>query len=265
MAIKAKTPEEITLMRASGAMVSDVLAQIAGWIRPGLTGLELDKMVADYIASKGAKASFKGYEGFPASVCLSVNEEVVHGIPKGKAFKDGDIISADVGVYLNGYHGDMAYTFGIGNVKEETLQLMRRTKESLRLGIAQAVTGKRTGDIGHAIQSYCEGFGYGIVRELVGHGLGKTLHEDPQVPNYGKAGSGVKLITDCTIAIEPMINMGRRNVYTAKDNWTIVTQDGKPSAHFEHTLLVQPNAPELLTNFAVIEAAVEANGELVKI
>ena len=181
-------------------------------------------------------------------------------------YKDGDIVSVDCGLYMNGYHGDMAYTFGIGNVAAATLDLLRVTKKSLYLGIEQAVTGKRTGDIGFAIQDYCERqHPYKCVRELVGHGLGKTLHEDPQVPNYGRRNEGAKLPENCTIAIEPMVNIGKRDVYTKRDNWTIATQDGRPSAHFEHTVLVKTSVPQILTSFDLIEKAIAKNDELVKV
>jgi methionyl aminopeptidase len=195
-----------------------------------------------------------------------VNDEVVHGIPKAEPYKEGDIVSIDCGVFMNGYHGDMAYTFGIGNLAPETAQLLRVTKQSLFLGIEQAVTNKRTGDIGFAIQEYCERqHPYKCVRELVGHGVGRTLHEDPQVPNYGRKGDGQKLPENCTIAIEPMVNLGKKDVYTKRDNWTIGTQDGKPSAHFEHTLLVKTDKAQILTSFEWIEKAMQDNADLVKI
>lgn len=266
MAIKIKTPEEIELIRKSSLVLSMVLGEIAKALKPGITGFELDKLANDFIGDHGGKPSFKGYHGFPAALCISPNEDVVHGIPTATPFKDGDIISIDCGVFMNGYHGDMAYTFGIGNVAAATLQLLKVTKESLYLGIEQATVGKRTGDIGFTIQDFCERkHPYKCVRELVGHGVGKTLHEDPQVPNYGRRGDGPRLPENCVIAIEPMVNMGTKNVYTKKDNWTVATDDHKPSAHFEHTIVVRPNKAEILTSFEWIEKAVAENAELVKV
>ncbi len=266
MAIKIKTPEEIELIRRSCDLLSEAMAEIAKAVKPGTTGLALDKLAEDFITGNGGKPSFKGYNNFPAALCISVNDEVVHGIPTAVEYKDGDIISVDCGVFMNGYHGDMAYTFGIGNVKPETLQLLKVTKQSLYLGIEHATVGKRTGDIGFAIQDYCEHKNpYKCVRELVGHGVGKTLHEDPQVPNYGRKGDGAKLPENCVIAIEPMVNLGARDVYTKKDHWTVATQDGTPSAHFEHTVLVKPHKAVILTTFEWIEKAVSENSELVKV
>jgi methionyl aminopeptidase len=266
MAIKIKTPEEIELMRKSCQVLSDALAEVVKAVKPGTNGLVLDKIFEAYIKDHGGKPSFKGYHGFPNSLCISMNDDVVHGIPTATPYKDGDIISLDGGVFMNGYHGDMAYTVGIGQVKPEVIQLMKVTKESLFIGIEQAVTGKRTGDIGFAIQEYCERKNpYKCVRELVGHGIGKTLHEDPQVPNYGRKGDGTKLPENCVIAIEPMVNLGKKDVYTKRDNWTIATQDGTPSVHFEHTVLVKLAKAEILTSYVSIEAAVQANPDLVKI
>ena len=266
MAIKIKTQAEIELIRKSSDVLSRVMGEIGKVVRAGTNGLALDKLAEEFIADHGGKPSFKGYQRFPAALCISVNDEVVHGIPTVKEYKDGDIISVDCGVFMNGYHGDMAYTFGIGNVKPETLKLMQVTKESLYLGIQFAVVGKRTGDIGFAVQDFCERQNpYKCVRELVGHGVGKTLHEDPQVPNYGRKGDGAKLPENCVIAIEPMVNLGKREVYTKRDNWTIATQDGTPSVHFEHTVVVKPGKAEILTTFDFIEAAVNANAELVKV
>ncbi|MCX6198190.1 MAG: type I methionyl aminopeptidase [Bacteroidetes bacterium] len=266
MAIKIKTQAEIELIRKSSDVLSRVMGEIAKAVRAGTNGLALDKLAEEFIADHGGTPSFKGYQRFPAALCISVNDEVVHGIPTAKEYKDGDIISVDCGVFLNGYHGDMAYTFGIGNVKSETLKLMQVTKESLYLGIQFAVVGKRTGDIGFAVQDFCERQNpYKCVRELVGHGVGKTLHEDPQVPNYGRKGDGAKLPENCVIAIEPMVNLGKREVYTKRDNWTIATQDGTPSVHFEHTVVVKSGKAEILTTFDFIEDAVNANAELVKV
>ena len=266
MAIKIKTEEEIELIRKSGEVLSNTLAEIAKAIKAGTNGFALDKLATEFIADHGGKPSFKGYHGFPAALCISMNDDVVHGIPSANAYKDGDIVSVDCGVFMNGFHADMAYTFGIGNVKPEVIKLLEVTKESLRIGIEQATVGKRTGDIGFAVQEFCERKNpYKCVRELVGHGVGRTLHEDPQVPNFGRKGDGAKLPENCVIAIEPMVNMGTKNVYTKKDNWTVATQDGKPSAHFEHTVLVKPLKAELLTSFTAIEKAVQANAELVKV
>lgn len=266
MAIKIKTQAEIELIRKSSDVLSRGMGEIAKVVRAGTNGLALDKLAEEFIADHGGAPSFKGYQRFPAALCISVNDEVVHGIPTAKEYKDGDIISVDCGVFMNGYHGDMAYTFGIGNVKPETLKLMQVTKESLYLGIQFAIVGKRTGDIGFAVQDFCERQNpYKCVRELVGHGVGKTLHEDPQVPNYGRKGDGAKLPENCVIAIEPMVNLGKREVYTKRDNWTIATQDGTPSVHFEHTVVVKPGKAEILTTFDFIEDAVNANSELVKV
>jgi|ERR1043165_4039951 methionyl aminopeptidase len=266
MAIKIKTAEEIELIRKSGEVLSACLAEVVKAAKAGTNGLVLDKLAEEFINDHGGKPSFKGYHGFPASLCISMNDDVVHGIPTGTEYKDGDLISLDCGVFMNGYHADMAYTIGIGNIKREVVDLMRVTKESLQIGVELAIAGKRTGDIGFAIQDYCERRNpYKCVRELVGHGVGKTLHEDPQVPNYGRKGDGAKLPENCVIAIEPMVNMGKKDVYTKKDNWTIATQDGTPSVHFEHTVWVRALKAEKLTSFAGIEAAVKANPELVKI
>ena len=264
MAIKIKTPEQIELIRQSAAVLADVLAELAKELRPGINGLHLDKMAETLIRDRGGLPSFKGYSGFPASLCISVNEEVVHGIPNARAFKDGDLISIDAGVFMNGFHGDSAYSFALGTVKPETIKLMQVTKESLFLGIEKAVAGTRVGVISAAIQEYCERkHGYRCVRELVGHGVGRDLHEDPQVPNFGKPGEGPLLPENCVIAIEPMINMGRKDVYTKTDKWTVATQDHKPSVHFEHTVCIRPGKADILTTFAPIEAAVKANKELV--
>lgn len=263
MAIKIKTPEQIELIRKSGALLAETLAEVAKALKPGVNGLYLDKLAETFIRDHGAVPSFKGYSGFPASLCISPNEEVVHGIPNARAFKEGDIISIDAGVFMNGFHGDSAYTFAIGNIKPELFKLMQVTKESLYIGIEMAVAGNRVGLISSAIQEYCERrHGYRCVRELVGHGVGQTLHEDPQVPNFGKPKDGPILPENCVIAIEPMVNLGRKDVYTRNDNWTISTQDHKPSAHYEHTVCVKPGKADILTTFAPIEAAVKANQEL---
>lgn len=266
MAIRINTEEDIALIRKSCEVLSKTIAEVAKAIKPGITGVELDRLAEKFIRDNGGTPSFKGFEGFPASLCISINDEVVHGIPKNAPLKDGDIVSIDCGVYMNGFHGDMAYTFGIGNVKPEVQKLMKVTKESLYLGIEQAVAGKRTGDIGFAVQEHCERQNpYKCVRELVGHGVGKTVHEDPQVPNYGSRNSGTRLPENCVIAIEPMVNLGKKGIYSKNDNWTIATQDGQPSVHFEHTVAVRAGKPEILSTFKWIEEAVEGNPVLVKI
>ncbi len=266
MGIIVRTTEEIELIRKSCILLSRTMGEIARAIKAGGNGLELDKLAETYIRDNGGKPSFKGYDGFPNSLCISINDEVVHGIPKAAAFKEGDIISIDCGVFMNTFHGDMAYTFGIGKLAPEVEQLLKVTKQSLYLGIEQATTGKRTGDIGFVIQDFCERqHPYKCVRELVGHGVGHTLHEDPQVPNYGKRGGGPRLPENCVIAIEPMINLGKRDIYSKRDNWTIATQDGKQSAHFEHTVLVKAPKADILTSFEWIEEAVNANPDLAKI
>ena len=263
MAIKIKTPEQIELMRKSAVVLAATLAEVAKEIKAGANGLHLDKLAETFIRDHGGVPSFKGLYGCPSSILISINEDVVHGIPNARAYKDGDIASIDAGVFMNGFHADSAYTFAIGNVKEPVIKLLQVTKESLYLGIEKAIAGNRVGMISSTIQEYCERkHGYRCVRELVGHGLGQTLHEDPQVPNFGKANDGPVLPENCVIAIEPMVNMGRKDVYTKSDKWTVATQDHKPSAHFEHTVWVKKGKPELLTSFDLIEAAVRGNRNL---
>ena len=257
-----KTNEEIELIRKSSLLVSDTLAHVASILKPGLTTVAIDKVIEDYITSKGGYPVFKGYEGFPASACLSVNEEVVHGIPGKRELKDGDIISVDVGVLMNEFIGDSAYTFAIGNVDAETLKLMKVTKESLYKGIEAAKVNNRIGDISFAVQEYCQSRGYGIVTELVGHGLGRELHEEPQVPNVGRKGSGKKILEGLVIAIEPMINRGKKEVKVLEDNWTYATKDGQPSAHYEHTIVIRKDGAETLSSFEKIEQAEKANKNL---
>lgn len=244
-------------------MVSATLTEVAKFLKPGIPTISIDKMAETFIRDNGGFPSFKGYNGFKYSLCISVNEVVVHGFPSSYELKDGDIVSVDCGVYMNGYHGDSAYTFAIGNVKPEVLQLLKITKESVYRGVAQACENNRVGDISYAIESFTnKEHGYGVVRELVGHGVGKKLHEDPQVPNFGKRGDGKKLRQGMVIAIEPMINLGTRDVKTLSDGWTVVTMDGKPSAHFEHTTAVRRNKGEHLSSFDPIEAAEQGNTEL---
>lgn len=244
-------------------MVSATLAEVAAMIRPGIPTLQIDAFAEAFIRDNGGVPSFKGYKGFPFSLCISVNEVVVHGFPSSYELKDGDIISVDCGVYKNGYHGDSAYTFAVGNVAPETLQLLKVTKESLYRGVAKASENNRVGDVSFAVEHCTYGeHGYGVVRELVGHGVGKNLHEDPQVPNYGRRGDGKKLKQGMVIAIEPMINLGTREVETLKDGWTVVTLDRKPSAHFEHTTAVRKLRGEPLSSFEPIETAEKKNAEL---
>jgi len=248
-----KTETEIELVRQSSLLVGKTLAEVARYIHPGVTTKYLDEKAEAFIKAHGATPSFKGYNGFPAALCTSINEVVVHGIPSERQLCEGDIISIDCGVFMNGYHGDSAYTFSVGQISEETALLLERTKVSLYKGIACALRGNRTGDIGYAVQSYTESFGYGVVRDLVGHGVGQKLHEKPEVPNFGKRGTGQKLETGMTIAIEPMINRGKRQVVVEKDGWTVRTVDRKPSAHFEHTVVVGAHHAQVLSTFEFIE------------
>lgn len=252
--ISIKTDEEIELLRESNLLVGKTLGEMAKHIRPGVSTLELDRIADEFIRSHGAMPGFLGYGGFPNSLCISVNDVVVHGIPSADCvLKEGDVVSIDCGTLKNGYYGDSAYTFEVGRVDDEIHRLLVTTKESLYKGIEKAVAGLRIGDIGHAIQSYCESAGFSVVRELVGHGVGKNLHEDPQVPNYGRAGQGIKLKEGMVIAIEPMINLGERHVYIEEDGWTIRTRDRKPSAHFEHTLAIRKHGVDILSSFDFVE------------
>ena len=248
-----KTEEEIELLRESSLLVGKTLAEVAKLIEPGVKTIKLDKIAEEFIRDNGAKPGFKGYNGFPYTLCISVNENVVHGFPSERELKDGDIVSVDCGTIKNGFYGDSAYTFAVGEVKEEVLLLMKRTKESLYHGIENAVAGKRIGDIGYAIQSYVESFGYSVVRDLVGHGLGRNLHEKPEVPNFGRRGRGTKLKENLVIAIEPMINLGTKRVVQEKDGWTIRTADRQPSAHYEHDVVVRKGKAEILSTFDYIE------------
>jgi len=236
---------------------------MAEHIRPGITPLELDKISEEYIRDSGAVPGFLGLYDYPNTIITSVNEQVVHGIPTNRPLQEGDIVGMDIGALKNGYYGDHAYTFAVGEVSDDIKQLLKVTKESLYLGIAQTVAGNRMGDIGYAIQNYTESFGYGVVRELVGHGLGKKMHESPEVPNYGKRGHGSKIKEGLVIAIEPMINMGTRRVIQLSDGWTIVTADKMPSAHFEHNVAVVDGKPEILSTFKYVEEALEKVNGLV--
>lgn len=251
--IHIKTEEEIEIQRESSLLVGKTLAEVAKHIAPGITTIALDAIAETFIRDHGAVPGFKGYGGFPGTLCTSVNDQVVHGIPGEQVLKEGDIISVDCGALKNGFYGDSAYTFAVGEISEELELLLKRTKESLYLGIEQAVVGNRVGDIGYAIQQYTESFGYGVVRELVGHGVGRKLHEKPEVPNYGRRGTGVKLKENMTLAIEPMINLGGRGVVQEADGWTIRTLDGKPSAHFEHDVVIRKGKADILSTFSYIE------------
>ncbi len=255
-----KTEAEITLMRESCLLVGTVLAEVASFLKPGVTTMQANNLAEQVMLDHNAIPSFKNYRGYPFASCISVNDAVVHGFPTHNVLKEGDVVSVDLGVFKNGFHGDSAYTFALGDPGEEVLKLMKVTKESLYKGIEKTHQGNRVGDIAFAIQEYCERLHhYGVVRELVGHGLGRSLHEDPQVPNFGKRGSGPKLKEGMVIAIEPMINLGVKEVFYDDDGWTVRTKDGKPSAHYEHNVCVRRGKAELLSSFEAIEAAEKAN------
>ena len=251
--IHYRTDSEIELLRKAALLVGKTLGEVGKHIRPGIRTIELDRIAEEFIRDHGAIPAFKGYEGFPGSLCISVNDAVVHGIPGNYELRDGDIVSVDCGTILDGYVGDSAYTFTVGEVSEDIKLFLQRSKESLYKGIEQAVAGNRIGDIGYAIQSYVEQFGYGVVRELVGHGVGRKMHEDPQVPNYGKRGTGTKLSEGIVIAIEPMITFGKKDIIQERDGWTIKTRDRKPAAHFEHDVAVRNGKAEILSSFEWIE------------
>ena len=260
MKIFLKTEDEIELMRQANQLVGKTLGELAKHIKPGVTTLQLDKIADEFIRDNGAIPTFKGFPNpyggpFPASICTSVNDAVVHGVPNDTTIlKDGDIISIDCGTLLNGFCGDSCYTFCVGEVSEEVKELLRVTKESLYKGIENAVAGKHLGDIGSAVQKHCEAHGYGVVRELTGHGIGHEMHEDPSVPNYGRRGNGIMLKANMCIAIEPMITMGKRDIWLdGQDRWTIRTRDGKPAAHFEHTIAVRKGQAEILSSFEEVE------------
>jgi methionyl aminopeptidase len=251
--LNLKTEKQIELLRSSNQLVSKTLAEMAKMIRPGITTLELDRVAEEFIRDHKAVPGFKGYNNFPNTLCTSVNDEVVHGIPSDYILQDGDIISIDCGVVLEGYYGDSAFTFPVGEVDDEKKRLMDYTRESLEEGVKQAIAGNRVGDISWAVQNKAESGGYSVVRELVGHGLGRNLHEPPEIPNYGKRGRGPKLKKGLVICIEPMINMGGRSVKQMKDGWTVKTADGKPSAHFEYAVAVDRNKADVLTTFKYID------------
>jgi methionyl aminopeptidase len=251
--VHLKTEEEIEVIREGARILGKAHGEVARLVRPGVKTIELDRVAEEFIRDHEGVPSFKNYNGFPGTLCISVNETVVHGFPGKYELQETDIISVDCGVYFKGFHSDSAYTYPLEGVDEETLLLLERTYESLFKGIEQAKAGNRIGDVSYAIQSFVEGFGYGVVRELVGHGVGKKLHEDPEVPNFGKRGKGVKIVAGMVFAIEPMINQGTRNVVQERDGWTIRTSDKKPSAHFEHTVAVMEDKTEVLTTHEYIE------------
>ena len=263
--IHYKSPEEIELMRESAQIVSKTLGLMGELIEPGITPLDLDKKADEFIRDHQAVPGFLGLYDYPKSIITSVNEQVVHGIPTDRPLEEGDVVGVDIGVLKNGFYGDHAYTFAVGEIPADVQQLLRVTKECLDLGIQQMVAGNRIGDVSYAVQSHAEKFGYGVVRELVGHGLGKKMHESPEVPNFGKRGRGSKIKEGLVVAIEPMINMGTRRVIQLNDGWTIVTADKKPSAHFEHDVAVVNGQPEVLSTFAYIEEALAKKNALVVI
>jgi methionyl aminopeptidase len=259
----SKTDEQVELMRQSARLVSKTLTEVAKVLKPGVKTIDIDKLIGEFIHDHKAVPSFLNYKEYPFNSCISVNDVVVHGFPNDEPLREGDIVSVDIGVILNEWHGDHAYTFAIGDPGDDVMKLIRVTKESLYKGIEKAITGNFTGDIGWAIQEHTEKKnGYGVVRELVGHGLGKSMHEDPQVPNYGKRGSGKKLKDGIVLAIEPMINMGKKEVYTESDGWTVRTKDGKPSVHFEHDVCIRKGKADILSDYSIIEKAEKANPNL---
>ncbi len=260
--ILIKTEEEIELLRKSNLMVSKTLAEIAGLIKPGITTAMLDQRAEEYIRDNGGIPGFLHYNGYPKTLCTSVNNQVVHGIPSRYVLKEGDIVSIDCGIVYEGYYGDSAYTFAIGEIDDKVADLLRVTKESLYKGIEAASEGKRLGDLGYAVQKHCEDAGYSVVREMVGHGIGKNLHEAPEVPNYGKRGKGIMLKKGMVICIEPMINLGRKEIVQDADGWTIRTADNKPSAHFEHAVAIDKGRADILSTFEYIEKTMENNVHL---
>lgn len=264
--IYLKTDDEVEFIRENCLLVCKAIAHVATLLKPGVDGLTLDREAETLIRDHQAEPGFKGYNGFPSTLCISVNEGVVHGIPESVVFREGDIVSIDCGVYKNGFFGDAAFSFGLGEISDQVRLLMEVTHKALYLGIEQAVAGKRLGDIGYAIQYYCEQkHRFSVVRQLVGHGLGRHLHEPPEVANYGRRGSGMVLKDGLVIAIEPMINLGRKEVVQAKDGWTVNARDGKPSAHFEHTVVVRNDQADILSDHGPIEEAAKNNVEIAKI
>ena len=252
--IYVKTAEELEKMRVAATLVSKTLGEVAKWAKPGVTTLRLDTIAREFILDNGGRPSCLGYQGFPGTLCIEVNETVVHGFPSGYVLRDGDIVGTDCVVDINGFHGDSCYTFPIGEVDEKVQKLLQTTYRSLYVGIEAAKGGKRVGDISNAIQTFCERRGYSVVREMCGHGIGASMHEDPQVPNYGRRGCGAVLRPGMCIAIEPMINLGSKNVVIEQDGWTCRTRDRKPSAHYEHTVIITDYEPEIITTFEYIEA-----------
>jgi methionyl aminopeptidase len=257
-----KSPEEIEKIRVSSLLVGNTLAEVAAVIRPGVKTIDLDKVAETYIKDHGSVPAFKGYNGFPGSLCISVNSEIVHGIPGDNELKDGDIVSIDCGVINEKYFGDSAYTFAVGEISDDVRNLLNVTKQCLQEAVNNAYQGRRIGDIGYSVQEIAEKNGFSVVRELVGHGVGKQLHEKPEVPNYGRRGRGILLKTGMVIAIEPMINSGKRNIKQLKDGWTIETADKKPSAHFEHTVSIGKNKADVLSSFEKIMVAEKKNKNL---
>ena len=251
--IYLKTEEEIELLREANLVVARTLGEMAKWVAPGVTTLKLDSIAEEFIRSQGAVPGFLGYAGYPNTLCISVNENVVHGIPSNYALREGDIVSIDCGAVKDGFNGDSTYTFEVGEVAPEVHKLLQTTKESLCVGIEHALPGNRIGDIGHSIQEYCEKRGYSVVRELTGHGVGRKLHEDPEVPNYGRRGVGPLIKNGMVIAIEPMINLGSKNIVVERDGWTCRTKDRKPSAHYEHTIAIHNGKPDILSSFKYVE------------
>lgn len=251
--IYLKTPEEIELMREAGTLLSRTLGELAKWVAPGVTTLKLDTLAREFMLDNGGKPSCLGYGGFPGTLCIEVNETVVHGFPSNYALREGDIVGIDTVVELNGYNADMCYTFPVGKVAPEVMQLLKVTKESLYKGIEVCKEGNRIGDVANAVQTYCERHGYSIVREMCGHGIGKSMHEDPEVPNYGRKGMGPLIKNGMCICIEPMVNMGKRNIVIEKDGWQCRTRDRQPSAHFEHTVAILGGKTQVLTTFDYIE------------
>ena len=261
--IQYKTKQEIEIMRESCLLVGKAHAEVAKILKAGMTSMQVNHMVEEFIMDNGGTPSFKNYNGYPYATCISMNEAVVHGFPGSHILVEGDVMSLDIGIYKNGFHGDSAYTYAIGEITAEIKQLLKVTKESLYMGIEKARQGNRIGDIANAIQEHTEKkHGYGVVRELVGHGLGRKMHEDPQVPNYGKKGTGAKLKEGMVLAIEPMINLGVKDVIHLDDGWTVLTKDHKVSAHFEHDVCITRGEPDILSSFAEIEAAEKGNGNL---
>lgn len=257
--IYLKTSEEIALMREACNLVSRTLGEVAKWVTPGVTTLKLDTIAREFIQDNGGKPACLGYGGFPGTLCVEVNEVVVHGFPSNYALREGDIVGLDCVVELNGYNGDQCYTFPVGEVSPEVMALLKTTKESLYKGIAACKEGNRIGDIANAVQTYCERRGYSIVREMCGHGIGRSMHEDPEVPNYGRKGMGALIKNGMCIAIEPMVNMGKRNIVIGKDGWTCRTRDGQPSAHYEHTVAIMGGETEILTTFDYVDQVLGNN------